>query len=79
GLAGLLFLLMQPTDLGDWVLTALPENIVLSAIGIVFREGLLLLTLALGIVLARPSSSFEISETGTSSPARLPEGQSSER
>lgn len=61
------------------MLTSLPENIILTAIGTALREGLLLLTLALGVVLALRTSSFEISETGTSNPARLPEGQSSKR
>lgn len=79
GIAGLLFLLMQPTDFGDWVLTSLPENIIFTAIGIVLREGLLLLTLALGIVLGLRASSPENSNTGTSCPARLPEVQNSKR
>lgn len=79
GLAGLLILLMQPTDLGDWILTSLPANIILTTIGTVLREGLLMLTLSLGFVLAMRSSSFEAPVAGASNPARLTEEQNSKQ
>ncbi|GAB3620679.1 hypothetical protein GCM10027417_19400 [Glutamicibacter endophyticus] len=48
GIAGLVFLLLQPTDLGDWLLGVAP-----APLAFVFRQGLFVATVALSAVLIR--------------------------